>query len=150
MQKNGTKFSTEGPGLKIMQQEKEFEERLQREIAAKNRAEEDREIRDQKLSKERTRKAAEENLRIMRLKEKQKDDVKSESMRLKSKFEMDSKLFHDEQQRDGEAKKLRAAQVNMALQQQMEEKQKKMNDDRNGLSSREAELNRVSEIHSYP
>lgn len=148
MQRFEAKYATEGAGAKERENAKITEERLQREVQRKMQAEEEKNRKKEMDRKERTRLASEENYRIMQEKEQQRLRAKSESVALKSRFQAELEQSNEEAAKKAAEKKQKAMELKRGLDAQVQYKrQSESTAARNGLNSRERELNKVEYLH---
>ena len=143
------KYATEGAGAKERENARINEERLQREVQRKQQAEEEMSRQREMERKERMRVASEENYRIMQQKEEQRLNAKRESINLKLKFQEECNESKQTAAMEASRRRQKALELKRGLDEQVAfKKQHESKEARNGLDSREREMNKVGDVMS--
>jgi hypothetical protein len=142
MKRFSDKYEREGAGSKEQEQKRQEESRLAQEIIRKNRDDEEKRRSKSELTKKRIKETSDENLRIIREKEREKYQQDQENRELRGKFQQEYEDSRVEEKRKNERRRLGALEMKAALDQQIQEKQNLGSGGRNTLSLREMELNK--------
>lgn len=143
MKRFSDKYEKDGAGAKEQEMKRQEERRLLEEIERKNREEELKRHTKEELQKRQIRETSEENLRIMREKEREKNQKIEENRQLRDKFQREYEESKEEEKRKNERKRIHAMELKAGLDQQIQERHSNTGSAiRNTLSQREMELNR--------
>lgn len=144
MKKFSDKYEREGAGAQEQDQRRREEAKLSEEINLKNREEELKRLAKSELIKKRIKETSEDNLRIIKEKERERLRRQEENLELREKYQREFEESQREEKEKNERKRMTAAEMKAQLDRQIHDKHGgSSNEMRNQLSQREVELNKT-------